>query len=213
MGVIQARYIGNDSKAVALLATAREALSAAEAKSESLITITRGKLAGQIREFRSRVRKNAVKRLEQTAAQELIQKLTECEERSRAAILDAHHDCLELIREIATEVIGTEIKADSRSLVARIERGIRSLLVARGVRVFVSPSEADAIKQQLINHHELQIVPDDTVPIGIAVVETSSGVVRVNWQEHLSGIIDMLHTTLVRQLNQVGSLCGERTNG
>ena len=199
--MIQARYIGNDAKAVTLLGLARVALDAAQDRSQSFIKSTRQNLTSKIKGLRKRVRNSTVARLEKRSFIEMAEKLADLERNRQKIIQNAHQECLELVLAIASEVIAEKITLQPETIIKRIERGLNGLISNRNTKLFINPADAQAI-ESLSMERGMQIVFDETLVPGDATIETPSGVMRLKWREHFKAIAEKLLSTLNQ--NQIG---------
>lgn len=166
---------------------------AAEARhhAERRITTNRTILARRLWKLRAQARRvgfTAGHRAGRDALDAVIERMTRYSEIVRAA----RKDCLDLSVAIAAEIMEVDLVPNTDLLAQRIERAIKELLESRTPCIHVAPADVETLSLSLRAAPSTAIVPDPSLTMGDAIIETTAGQVRLVWREHLEHIRERL---------------------
>ena len=195
---IKATYLPPDETFKAAL-DARRLLAAAEKQKAEITRETRRRLALHLRRSRDHARRNSERRARRMSDAANVKALLEQETQYRELLRDANKDCLDLCFSIAREVIGEALQADTKAVENRINKALEHLVDKRGLKVTLHEADASALRPsflQSLGGLQPEILRSQTLPRGSAVIETASGRLEVNIEEHLNGIHNRLSSLL-----------------
>lgn len=186
--IVKARYAGRSEKAREILVQLREHRCKLDRDQQQFLTDARRRLAGKLRSLRQKSRLRAIREAGLRSASALTAELFKLHSQFQSAIADAHDECLALSLRVAEEVIATEIPSLPATLGARIDLALQDLGGRRPLGIEVHPADEREIKQVFSSRRAAVpggITADETIDRGKARIVTPSGVVHIDWREHL----------------------------
>ena len=102
------------------------------------------------------------------------------------SIKQANQDCLELAISIAERIIQDQVRLNKSALHKRISKSIESLLTLNNLKIFVHENDQEEIIASFKKlPSSTQIIADNSILPGNAIIESESGCVELNWQTQL----------------------------
>lgn len=122
----------------------------------------------------------------------------------RRALLAAEADALDLVIQIAREVVGVCAHTSPERLAERIHNSLHDLLHQNGIQVFVHPSLTETItsKLSLPEYSPVSVLADPSLCPNAVRIESSAGTIECSNEAHLEAIIAVLKEgTRISKLN------------
>lgn len=185
--IITTKLIAPHMAARDMLAIARDTLHEAQSKALQLLAATRKELASNAWRMRKRARRVGFSAGRKVGQAEL-QKFLDFESVYARTIHAAERDCVELSVALASEIIGQDLAPNTDLLLERIKRAIGSLLEQRIIRISVNPSAVSDVTFGMHGIRGLEVVGDDLIATGNAVIDTASGRLELDWRAHLESL-------------------------
>jgi len=201
--MIKARYTGRTSESADLFKIALTLCKRAEKAAENMRTRVRRQAARKILSVYRKAQQKGFKRGQLKAERAACDKLMEIETAYRRIVAEANKDCLELAISIAREVSGKAIIESSNPLVSRINSAIEKLQDLRSIKITINPADFTALEDALERHAlsaHITINTSTEISRGNALLETHSGKIALDWQQHLESIAARLHAALDRKI-------------
>lgn len=194
---IVAQYIGQVQQAGDLLRYARDVLRDAERQLSIESQLLRERAAELLWQRRKKAYLTGYKNGLREAKKEQVKALLRMEQERQEILSKAHADCLSLCLSVAKSFIGENIAGDTKTLSKRISSGIMELAESGPLSVTVHPESLEGVREELSSHHfDIKVRGDTEVSPGNAVIESSVGVVELDWEEHLREISSVLSEEL-----------------
>lgn len=103
----------------------------------------------------------------------------------------AENEIVEIVLEIAREVIGSELKTDPNSIISRVKSTLSKRASLSDEEIFVNPNDAPLFKDLGLSVRE-----DNSITRGGFILRTSLGEVVSDLGEHLSRIANSMRRVL-----------------
>jgi len=197
--MIKGRYLGRKSESADIYKLAASLSRKAERDAEVLTADIRQRAAPKILSLYRKARQAGLKLGKLAAERAACERLLKIEHKYQQIIRQANKDCLNLSLSVAEEIIGQKISEASDSLISRINSAIDSLQDQRTIRITVNSADFSPVQTALEAHTlsgNISLVTSEEVRRGNALLETHSGKIALEWEQHLANLRQKLHTAL-----------------
>ncbi|MDC0358655.1 FliH/SctL family protein [Oligoflexia bacterium] len=203
--VIQAHYTGNEQYPGDLVYHAKMVAFEVMAQAKRDAQLTRSKATKAVNGAKKRARLTGYQNGERAAKQKAQTEALKAHNLYQDIIQKANNDCLALATQIATEVLGEVLPGASSALSTRLISAIGDLVDQNRITIVVHPSNKvqvlEDLKQQL-QPANYNVIASEAIAPGNAKVETVSGSIELDWQDHLAAIRATLHSKLQVELQK-----------